>query len=114
MAMARRPGEAARFNLLMLDTGETYLSDIAVYHAPSLPAPHHPVPRVHGRLRICSSSLLFEPGPPDLPLLKIYLKHVTSIEPLVGKRALSGAGESFRVQCSSLTTLREQHNTSVP
>ena len=79
-----------------------------VYHAPAAPAPHHPVPRVHGRLRICSASLIFEPGPTDLPLLKIPLRSVTSIEPLVGKRAQPGAGESFRVQCSSIVTLRAQ------
>ena len=33
------------------------MSDVAVLHTPPSPAPHHPLPHVKGRLRICSASV---------------------------------------------------------
>ena len=92
-----------------LETGEKFLLDVAVSHTPPSPAEHHPLPHVKGRLRVCTASLVFEPEPPDLPLLRIPLSKVTCIEPVRASGwALSspaGSDARFRVQCSSVTSM---------
>jgi factor associated with neutral sphingomyelinase activation len=92
-----------------LETGEKFLLDVAVLHTPPSPAEHHPLPHVKGRLRVCTASLVFEPEPPDLPLLRIPLSKVTCIEPVRASGwALSspaGSDARFRVQCSSVTSM---------
>jgi hypothetical protein len=102
---------SARFNLLQLETGEKFLTDVAVMHSPPTPAAHHPLPHVKGRLRICSACIVFEPALDDVPLLRIPLGKVTCIEPVRASGwnvAAPGAGGSearFRVHCSTLISM---------
>eukprot|EP00960_Hanusia_phi_P065343 766064-Hanusia_phi.AAC.1 len=105
-----------RFSLLMLEAEERYLSDVGVMHSPMVPAPHHPLPHVRGRLRICTKSIFFEPDPLDLPILRIPLKHVTGVEtvssvPAQGSR-ITKKEPMFRVQTSMLTSMRADNKPS--
>ena len=101
--------QVPRFSLLQLETGERLLTDVAVMHTPTSPAAHHPLPHVKGRLRICTASLVFEPGTNDLPLLRFPLSKITCIEPVKVQPGWShssgGSDARFRVQCSSLISL---------
>jgi WD40 repeat protein len=111
MALASS-AKVSRFNLLQLETGEKFLTDVAVVHTPPSPAEHHPLPHVKGRLRICSASVVFEPAEQDLPLLRIPFSKVTCIDTVnetgwnsAASRGAGGHGARFRVQCSSLIAL---------
>ena len=103
--------EADYASTSQLETGEKFLTDVAVMHSPPTPATHHPLPHVKGRLHICSASLVFDPALEDVPLLRIPLGKVTCIEPArasgwnVAALLAGGSEARFRVQCSSLISM---------
>jgi factor associated with neutral sphingomyelinase activation len=74
----------SRFNLLLLDYGEYFLEDLSVYF---FPVPTNDLSKafevqeslkVHGRLKLASRSLVFEPSDIKLPIVKFPYKSITT------------------------------------
>ncbi|KNC50605.1 FAN Factor [Thecamonas trahens ATCC 50062] len=78
---------SSRFSLLLLEEGEYYFDDYAAYHYPSLPP--SPTTRLRGRVRLCSSSLFFEPEDVSHPLVKLSFAKVHGVSRF---RGLGGHG----------------------
>jgi factor associated with neutral sphingomyelinase activation len=122
----RRNSDRGRFNLLLLEYGEIYVEDLAVFYYPVLPNLNHGTNfeqcealKQKGRLKVCSRSLVFEPSDERQPLYKFAFKALESaVEPFTLRpeeadacRAASGklpAGfVTFR--CSSYAAMKENN-----
>ncbi|XP_048732353.2 protein FAN-like [Ostrea edulis] len=70
-----------RFNLLLLEPGEIYFEDYSVTYFPKgVLKKDQERKSQKGHLKICSKSIVFVPKALQLPILKLPLKNVTSIE----------------------------------
>jgi hypothetical protein len=75
-----RKSSRSRFNLLLLDYGEYFLEDFAVYYFPTSGSDSRQgldlqeATKIQGRLKLCSRSLLFEPNEVRFPLVKFPFK----------------------------------------
>jgi len=66
-----------RFNLLLLYEGEYYFEDFSAFYYPSgLDDEQAFKRRVKGRLKLCSSSILFDPEEIKLPIMKFPFRYV--------------------------------------
>ena len=80
-----RPVESrGRFNLLLLEYGELFFEDLAVFYYPVFP--NHSTSfaqcdavKLKGRLKLCSRSLIFEPNDERKPLYKFAFKAIDSV-----------------------------------
>ena len=73
-----------RFNLLLLEYGELFFEDLAVFYYPVFP--NHSTSfaqcdavKLKGRLKLCSRSLIFEPNDERKPLYKFAFKAIDSV-----------------------------------
>ena len=86
--------KARRFNLLLLDHGETFIEDHAVQMYPTEALAGALGVRAarfwRGRIHCASASLTFEPEEPDVPLLRVLLNDVEA--PLVEWSAGAAGG----------------------
>ena len=81
----KRPVESrGRFNLLLLEYGELFFEDLAVFYYPIFP--NHSTSfsqcdavKLKGRLKVCSRSLIFEPNDERKPLYKFAFKAINSV-----------------------------------
>ena len=81
----KRPVESrGRFNLLLLEYGELFFEDLAVFYYPVFP--NHSTSfaqcdavKWKGRLKLCSRSLIFEPNDERKPLYKFAFKAIDSV-----------------------------------
>ncbi|GMH42025.1 hypothetical protein BSKO_09944 [Bryopsis sp. KO-2023] len=91
---------AKRFSFLLLDEGEDYLQEyICVCRWPNEVAGNwNGQSDVHGTLRVCSKSLFFEADDIRIPVVRLPLAKVESLEPTGGK--------SFTVTTSMVTKMK--------
>jgi factor associated with neutral sphingomyelinase activation len=120
-----KPRTKSRFNLLLLEHGECYFLDFAVYHyakpnsnggcddeppldVESLPWSERVRLRQPGRLKLCSRSLVFEPADVRLPILRLSFRQMSN-KSRVERYERGGAppgGAFFSVRCASVVEMK--------
>lgn len=68
-------GIQERFSLLLLEFGEVYFEDFTVVYYPYTKREEIEERKQHGRLKVCSHSILFDPLDIRHPVIKVCYKH---------------------------------------